>query len=240
MAASPRSLPSGTGRDAAIAEVALVMLAIGAAWGFSKLLLYPALGVPDNAPVILRPILGFLAAWWLLRRAGLDWASLGLTNPAGRKGLAIAAAVAVGLYLANLAISAWVLPLLAQWFPPTPGPSFLAYIRGNLPGFLLWAAIGWIVGGFMEECLFRGFLLTRVERACGGGPTGVVAGIGAQALLFGALHLYQGPFGFAFAGTFALASGAAYVLGGRNLWPLIIVLGTWNTVGIWSVYSAQA
>ena len=238
MAASPRSLPSGTGRDAAIAEVALVMLAIGAAWGFSKLLLYPALGVPDNAPVILRPILGFLAAWWLLRRAGLDWASLGLTNPAGRKGLAIAAAVAVGLYLANLAISAWVLPLLAQWFPPTPGPSFLAYIRGNLPGFLLWAAIGWIVGGFMEECLFRGFLFTRVSQLFANPAAGIPVAVVAQAVLFGALHLYGGAFAFIYATVFAIAHGIFYVLLGRNLWPLIVVHGVWNTVGFWGTYAS--
>jgi uncharacterized protein len=29
-----------------------------------------------------------------------------------------------------------------------------------------------------------------------------------------------------------------YVLLRRNLWPLIVVHGVWNTVGIWSVYAS--
>ena len=58
----------------------------------------------------------------------------------------------------------------------------------------------------------------------------------AQALLFGALHLYAGAFAFVFAAVMALASGAFYLILGRNLWPLIAVHGVWNTVAMWSIY----
>ncbi|HEY4997886.1 MAG TPA: hypothetical protein VII36_02025 [Usitatibacter sp.] len=37
---------------------------------------------------------------------------------------------------------------------------------------------------------------------------------------------------------FAMAHGLFYVLLGRNLWPLIVVHGVWNTVGMWSTYSS--
>ena len=121
---------------------------------------------------------------------------------------------------------------------PVPQPSFLGYIRGNTSGFLFWVAIGWIVGGFMEEVLFRGFLLTRVSQLFADPALGLAVGIVGQALLFGALHLYAGAFAFVFATTLALSSGIFYLLLGRNLWPLIIMHGVWNTAAMWSVYSS--
>ena len=50
------------------------------------------------------------------------------------------------------------------------------------------------------------------------------------------LHLYGGGFAFLFATVFALANGVFYLAAGRNLWPLIVVHGVWNSVQIWSVY----
>jgi membrane protease YdiL (CAAX protease family) len=221
-------------RPAALAvDLAIVLVAIGFAWQLTKWVLYPALGVPDNAPMILRPILGFLAAWAVLRWRGEGWAGLGFRRPPK---LWIAGAVAVALYLTNMALSAWVVPLLAQWIAPVQQPSFIAYIRGNLGGFLTWLAIGWIVGGFIEELLFRGFLLDRIAGLLGGTKAALVAAVVAQAVLFGMLHLYGGGFAFLFAAVFALANGAFYLAAGRNLWPLIIVHGVWNSVQIWALY----
>jgi membrane protease YdiL (CAAX protease family) len=220
-------------REAA-GDVAVVLAAIGVAWGASRLLIYPALSIPDNAPVILRPIAGFFVAWWLLYRRKLGWDSLGLRKP--ERWWRVAAG-AVALYLTNMALAEWVVPWFAQVFHPQLQPTFLLYIRGDLPSLLAWIAIGWIVGGFMEECLFRGFLLTRIAQLCGGGNAALAVGIVAQALLFGSMHLYGGAFAFAYATAFALAAGIFYLLLGRNLWALIAVHGIWNTVAIWGVYA---
>jgi membrane protease YdiL (CAAX protease family) len=214
-------------------DLAIVLVAIGCAWQLTKWVLYPALGVPDNAPMILRPILGFVAAWAVLRWRGEGWAGLGLRRPPK---LWIAAAVAVALYLTNAALSAWVVPVLAQWIAPVQQPSFMAYVRGSLGGFLTWLAIGWIVGGFIEELLFRGFLLNRIADLLGGTKAALVAAVVAQAVLFGMLHLYGGAFAFLYATVFALANGAFYLAAGRNLWPLIVVHGVVNSVAIWEVY----
>lgn len=221
-------------RDAAF-DVAMVVFAIGAAWALSRLLLYPALGLPDNAPVILRPICGFLAAWLLLRWRGTGWASLGLHRP---RSAWIAVAGAIVLYLANVALARWVAPPLAQWIAPAQQASYIgSVVPGNTAAFALWVTIGILVGGFMEECLFRGFLLVRVATALGGSQLALGAGVVAQALLFGALHLYGGAFAFAFATLAALAAGIAYLALGRNLWPLVAVHAAWNTVAIWGVFA---
>jgi membrane protease YdiL (CAAX protease family) len=215
------------------ADIAIVLAAIAFAWQLSKWILYPFLGVPDNFPMILRPILGVFAAWGVLRWRGESWASLGLRRPAD---LRIAIAVAVALYLVNLALSTWVVPLIAQWIAPTRQPPFLAYIRGNTSGFLTWLAIGLVVGGFIEELLFRGFLLSRIGALLGGSRPALALAVVAQAVLFGMLHLYGGGFAFLYATVFAIANGAFYLAAGRNLWPLILVHGASNAVQIWGVY----
>ncbi len=75
--------PALTGDSATgAAGIALVLVAIAVAWALSRFWLYPALGIPSYAPLILRPILGFLIAWWLLKRSGHAWSEFGLARPA--------------------------------------------------------------------------------------------------------------------------------------------------------------
>jgi membrane protease YdiL (CAAX protease family) len=219
---------------ATAADIAIVLAAIAFAWQLTKWVLYPALGLPGNAPMVLRPILGVLAAWAVLRWRRDSWARLGLARP---RHWAIAAGAAVALYLANMALSAWVVPALAEIVAPVRQPSFVAaQVRGSLGGFLTWLAIGIIVGGFIEELLFRGFLLNRVADLLGGGAPALAGGVVAQAVLFGALHLYGGGFAFLSATVFALANGVFYLAGGRNLWPVILVHAAWNAVAITGIY----
>lgn len=227
-------MQSLTGRREAAIDLLVVGAAIIAAWLLCRGWLYPALGFPGNTPILLRPLGGLLVAWWLLRNRGSDWQALGLRRPASWLRVAMGA---IGLYLALMAMSRWLVPPLADWLQVEAKPSFIGYVRGDLPAALLWISIGWGVGGFCEEALFRGFLLNRVADALGGGRWALAIGVLAQAALFGMLHLYSGAFACVHAAMFALVMGAFYLLSGRNLWPLIVVHGIWDSIAIWSVYS---
>jgi membrane protease YdiL (CAAX protease family) len=217
--------------------ILLVLAAITVAWAISRFWIYPVLGIPTYAPLILRPIFGFLTAWWLLAQSGRTWSEFGLARP---RSLPSAALVAVVLFAAVWGTLNYVAPAVARAVGAQSSPSFLAYIRGNFVAFAGWIAIAWIVGALIEELLFRGFLLNAVARAVGHGGVGLGAGVVSQAVLFGLLHLYQGSFGFIMACLFALLYGVAYLVTGRNLWPLVLVHGTWNTVGIVNVYLTPA
>jgi membrane protease YdiL (CAAX protease family) len=221
-------------REAAV-DVLIVLAAICVAWVCSRFWLYPALGIPDNAPLILRPISGFLAAAFLVRWRGHSFATYGLTRPASWLRALLGAAL---LYCALLAFSRWLVPPLAEWLGTSSQPSFLGYIRGKLVPFLGWLAIGWLIGGFAEELLFRGFLMRRAAEALGSGPGASALAVAMQALLFGSLHWYGGAFAFVHATVFAAVVGTFYFVAGKNLWPLILVHGVWNTVGVWSVYTS--
>lgn len=213
------------------------MLGIVVAWLLTRWGLYPLLGVADNAPLILRPITGFFIAWYLLRRRQLGWGSVGLNGNLAWWQLIIATAL---LYLALMAASRWLVPPLSGLLDmPTPSrPGFILYIRGNLLATLGWIGIGWVVGGFMEECLFRGFLLNRVAEIFAGRALGLALGVVAQASLFGLLHYYSGSYAVVSAGVFAAVSGVFYLLIGRRLWPCVLAHGIWNSVSIWNVYQS--
>jgi membrane protease YdiL (CAAX protease family) len=221
-------------RTAAI-DLGIVLAAIAAAWALSRWVIYPALGIPDYAPYVLRPITGFLAAWWVLHWRGASLASIGLRKPVP---LWMAVAITVAAYLVEQAVWQWVVPVLAEWFQPTRRPSFLDHLHGNAAALAAWLAVAWLVGGVCEECLFRGFLLTRVEAALGGGPIALAIGVLAQAALFGTLHLYGGTFAFMYAALFGVVYALFYLLAKRNLWPVLIVHAVSDSVAFWDVYSS--
>jgi membrane protease YdiL (CAAX protease family) len=222
-------------RAEAAVDVLVVLAVIAVAWAVSRFWLYPALGVPGNAPLILRPISGFVVATWLVHRRGQRYADYGLTRP-DRPVLALLGAIV--LYGVLMAASRWLVPPLAEWLGTAGQPSFMVYIRGKLVPFLGWLAIGWLVGGFAEELLFRGFLQRRGAEVLGGSRAAQALAVLGQALLFGSLHWYGGSYAFVHATVYAAIAGAAYHAVGKNLWPLILVHGVWNTVGIWSVYAS--
>jgi membrane protease YdiL (CAAX protease family) len=221
-------------RTRAASDLMLVLAAIGVAWIASRWVIYPALGIPEYAPLILRPICGFLAAWAVVRWRREGFASLGLRLPESWMRAIVAG---IALYAADWLMSRYAVPALAEWIQPTRQPSFLAYVQGNVVGLVTWVAIGWLVGGVCEEVLFRGFLLGRVATLLGNGSVALAVAVVAQALLFGALHLYAGTFAFLSATMFGLVQGVFALVAGRNLVPLIVVHGVWNTVAIYGVYA---
>jgi len=172
-------------------------------------------------------------AWYLVRRQAERWSSYGLRRPdsmlafAGWTALIVLLLWVSGTYLA---------PVLASVLSFEPHPDFFGYVHGNTLAFAGWVAISWLVGGFCEELLFRGFLLSRIRSMFRSPLVGMATGLTGQALLFGALHVYQGAFGIAFATITAVISGAVYLLNGRNLWPLIVAHGAWDSFGMYGLY----
>jgi membrane protease YdiL (CAAX protease family) len=213
-----------------------VLCAILVAWQFSRQILYPALNIPDSAPLILRPILGFLTAWFFVKQAGESWKSYGLRRP---DSIARTVAWTVSLYALMWLSATYVSEPLASWLGFRPKPSFIVYVHNNTAALIGWLAISWIVGGFVEELLFRGFLLTQVSRLFSVNWVGISIGIVSQAILFGLLHIYQGLFGFVYAGITAILLGITYVISGRNLWPLIIAHALLDSVSMVDIYRGQ-
>lgn len=115
-----------------------------------------------------------------------------------------------------------------------PAHSHFDGLEGNLPAILKWLTIGWVVGGFFEEMIFRGFLLNYFERSYYGFHADTNLAVVSQALLFGSFHYHSGGIN---AGLtmflFGVLSGTLYVRYQRNLWSAIVARGVLESIAIW-------
>ncbi len=109
-------------------------------------------------------------------------------------------------------------------------------VRGDFVSYLILLAIGWVIGGFLEEFTFRGFILGRVRWILGSSVAATWVGVLAAAVPFGIAHLYQGVTGMIATGMIGFVLGAVYVYHRFNLWYAIFTHGFVNTVGITAMY----
>lgn len=114
-----------------------------------------------------------------------------------------------------------------------------AQLKGNTSFLLISIAIGWIIGGFMEEIIFRGFFLSRIIDLFPG-KKGVILGILLTSLLFGYLHDYQGITGQLLTGLIGAILGGIYVLNQRKIWLNILLHGSLNTISMLLLYAGIA
>lgn len=115
--------------------------------------------------------------------------------------------------------------------------SFLMAINHN-PARLFFALIVvWVVSGFVEEIIFRGFLINTLDILLGQSSWSLWAALAISSLIFGGLHAYQGLTGVLNTTCIGLIFGIAYLLNGRRIWPLILVHGAMETITLLTVYN---
>jgi len=103
---------------------------------------------------------------------------------------------------------------------------FVAYLVG----------VVWVGAAMGEELLMRGFVLNRLADLFGQGRLGWVLAMVVHAIFFGLLHIYQGVPGMVGTGVVALIFGSIYLLGKRQLMPVIIGHGLINTISLTAYY----
>jgi membrane protease YdiL (CAAX protease family) len=127
-------------------------------------------------------------------------------------------------------------PLLERITGSAVDISALDGIRGNLAMCLVWIAIGWVMGGFLEEFAFRGFVVTRVHKLLGSRPAAIWVAILVAAVPFGIAHMYQGPAGMIGTGLVGFVLGVIFLVHGYNLWYPVFTHGFINTVAMILIY----
>ena len=96
--------------------------------------------------------------------------------------------------------------------------------------FLLVNAV--IVGGFVEEMLFRGILLTYLPKALGDSNLMLFAIVLVTSLIFGYQHLFQGLPSAVGAVSFSIVMGFIYLKTDRNLWIVVLIHAVNNAIAI--------
>lgn len=212
----------------------LLLLGVGASllWLLPKIL--GGMSLASFATPI-RTILILALATWLLHRSGEGWAHVGLRRPAAfRRAFGVIVGGYVLIALVGTVLIGLVFPALG-W--PNLTTDAFTTLRGDVRMLLYWLLIAWTCAAFGEELIFRGFLLTRMERLFGGGRTALMIALLAQAMIFGLSHAYQGPSGMALTGVTGFILGCAYLVSGRNLVVVILLHGLVDTVSLTALYS---
>ncbi|WP_163840708.1 CPBP family intramembrane glutamic endopeptidase [Pseudoxanthomonas sacheonensis] len=193
----------------AIAQTLLV------ASGSLCVLLAPHFGVP----MFLYPLLGLGLCAGMLRYQRLGFADIGFRWRAlGIVPLLVGGTLGVAYAMANYAA---IGPMLARSLGELPDLSSFDFVRAHLSGYLIALALAWVIGGFYEELVFRGFLQAMLLRHLPAWHGRPVVATTLVVLLFAAYHVQLGAFGVANALVFAVFAAAVRQRWSDNLWYVI-------------------
>lgn len=171
-----------------------------------------------------------IVATLLLRRRGSSWGDLGFRWPESwikTLGLTL-------LTMAFFLVCTQLMVLVADQFFEDIGTSDrFSHIEGNLAAYAMIMVLVWTHGSFFEELLFRAFIISKASEATGGGLRGDIIALLVSSAFFGYRHAYyQGWHGALVTGAGGFAFGVFYLwFGRRNIMPLILAHGTFNTLG---------
>jgi uncharacterized protein len=206
-------VPSALGSVALVALVSALLVATG-------LRKQPGLGVLGSLAVI--------GATLALRGEGV--AAVGFAAPPSWW-QAVLGGLALGVAL-QLASVAFVEPWAERITGVRHDHGVLAGVQGSWRAYLLWLGLVWAFVVFVEEGIFRGFLMTEIARAIGTGPVATTVNVAFTAVVFGLAHGYQGRAGVVSTGVFGVVLGALFVASGYNVWLVLFTHGFVDTVGI--------
>jgi membrane protease YdiL (CAAX protease family) len=187
------------------------------------------------SPGALAIVVGVLLAWSRLRARTESWTALGLRRPAAWRRTLLA--VLVVYFAVVAAVAAIVRPLANALGWPELDLSAFAGLPGEPVRLAVILLIVWTTAAVGEELLFRGFLLTRIEKILGSRGVASATAVILQAAIFGLGHFYLGPRGIATAVVVGLVYGSWYVLRGRDLVPLILAHGLTDTISMLAIYA---
>ena len=113
------------------------------------------------------------------------------------------------------------------------------YLRGNLPLLLITLAGAYVVASFGEEVVYRGFLITRLEKVFGVGTRfSVTSAVVLSSIVFGFAHFEWGAMGIGQTTCMGLALAISFLWTKRNLWPLVVAHACMDTLLLVPLYFA--
>ena len=178
---------------------------------------------------ILSLCLTFIITTFALKKHGISWADMGLKRPASFKKTFYILLLLIVVTLATALLSVFIAK--AFFVKPEESARF-AGLAGNLPLTLWYILLGWVVGGFIEELIYRAFLISAIQRILGDSTVATLIAILIPGIIWAARHIYfKGAYGAVFMFFSSLVFGLFYIMSKRNLWPNIILHGFINTFG---------
>lgn len=172
---------------------------------------------------------GFIILW---RREGVGFGTAGFNPGLKWSHVVLAAAGVAALQLSG----AFVDPVLESALGSERDLSRFSGVQGSFQALLVTLALSWTFAAFGEEIAFRIVMLRGIAVALGESRVAFVIAVVLQAVVFGFVHLYQGPVGAASATISGLVFGILTVAARGSIWPAAIAHGTNNTIGLLALH----
>jgi hypothetical protein len=182
---------------------------------------------------ILGPSLPFFGlALYVLIREWIERKSLAALGIRAPESIAIAGLLTIGGFIVLRATTGALSELLGL----EPDLTRMELLHDNLTLLFAITPLMWIIAGFGEEVLHRGFVLIKVAHILGREMPAWIPAVLIQSLIFGIGHIYQGLGGVLLTTISGIIFGTLYLLAKRNIWPGIIVHAASNTWGFYQIY----
>ncbi len=123
--------------------------------------------------------------------------------------------------------------LATRWFPKPPTLGAFRGLQESRAKLVLGIVVGWVLGGFLEELLFRGIVLGWTESALAGRvpwPVAKALAVCLAAAGAGLCHAYQGRRAMVIVTQLSVLFGVLFLLSGNNLWPVVLCHGLYDTI----------
>jgi uncharacterized protein len=190
-------------------------------------------GTYNVLPISHTPYL-LMLAWLMLLVRGKRWADVGFRWPP-HAGWAIGLGSAAG---AVLSVHELIVlePLVRSFTGSSPDLSLFKELQGNLQATLFWIALSWVLAGFGEEMVWRGYAMTRVAELLGANTAAWILSLVLVNTAFGIAHDYQDITGIIVTAVGGATYAVLYFLAGRNLVVPIMAHGIQNTCDFLFMY----
>ena len=190
--------------------------------------------------VILLPSIGVLIAFLIVmviiifNRRNSILKSIGFRSPKNWLRV-IFICLSFGLII-ELSFQIFFNPVVEHITNSTIDVSAFDNVRGNFTPYMIWLLIGWVVGGMIEETIFRGYLITRLIKILGDKSIILVMILFITSVPFGLSHFYQGWAGVLNTGTTSIILGLVFIRSEYNIWYSILTHGFINSVGFTLIF----
>ena len=190
-----------------------------------------------GGPLVNLGLVVTIAIFWVVSKIrGSTWSDFGLARP---KSWGRTILIGIGVTIGIVVSFVFLASLIQLVFPvPQADNSRFDILHSNLPNLILNVVAAWFTAGFLEELLWRGYLMNRLVDLQGKTTklAWVISLVGS-AIIFGLGHTYQGLGGVIKITTLGLLFGVAFLAMRRsNLWPVIIAHALLDTIGFMQDY----
>jgi len=110
------------------------------------------------------------------------------------------------------------------------------FLKHNTIAYILILLAGWLIGGWYEEIIFRGFIHHKTAAFFRGNKYSFLIASVFTSIVFGLYHIQQGPSGVIHAGLFAIIPSYFLYRYKGNLWYGMLFHAFYDTIGLTLIY----